>query len=355
VNDLLIDVKNSRQSKSNKKNYVEHCVPQFKKDRYQQNIIIAGILSSFLWPPFIIDPQKAPDNLDTSITFLGITNLENLTALKKHFEDSSLLEISLNRPGKGFTQFIPPWLFDYPDFLYEHRDRILNDISKISIPTYDLCKKFGFNPMPLFIAAGIDFQHHWNQWGLASWENSFLTQILDWRKKYKLSLPFLFMTILKHFLHTISHPQPVEDSYHPKGYRRFLYYPEHDDMDNDKPLFIYDPLKTIDSLISALITLWTTEHSLIRRFRIFKLQNMNILRGRFSADDEKWKTLIAYCGGRRLDNTICDKNPLILGKAQNCSDCGKLICTSCGFCEKSCPLCEANQLEVQNNLIYDSN
>ena len=107
---------------------------------------------------------------------------------------------------------------------------------------------------------------------------------------------------------------------------------------SDTPLGIYDPLETINGLISALETLWTAEHNLIRNFRLFRLQSFNILLGKSHPTENLWRTLIAYCGGQMPDGSACGKNPLVLGDLEHCPECGKLICSvrNCGFCRKGC-------------------
>ena len=118
-------------------------------------------------------------------------------------------------------------------------------------------------------------------------------------------------------------------SYRPTGYMKLIYDPDLDPNHN-MPLGIYDPLCTISSLITLLDTLWDAEHGLIRSFRAFRLQGLNILRG-CQEEDKRWKTLIAYCGGQK-----CGKDPLVLGACEHCRECGMLICPDCQFCSDSC-------------------
>jgi hypothetical protein len=347
INGFPLDVKNSRRSKPNKANYVEHCVPRFKRNRDNLDVTVAGLLSSFLWPHQLTNPKNAPDSKDSSILFLGTTSFEKQLSIKKTFEVPGLLEIVLTRPGRGSSHFLPPWLFDYPDFLYKQRDDALLELAKLPMPEYSLFREFDSNPIPVLIAGGIELQDDWYDGSLPRWQRLFISKILAWRKNRKLSLPFLFLTILKHFLEMISDPTDLEEGYNPKKYRELIYYPYYDHQYCDRPLFIYDPLRTIDSLITSLITLFNAQHELISSFTLFRLQNLNILRGRFDKSDKQWKTLIAYCGGRMLNKAVCDKNPLVLGMADNCPECGKLVCTDCGFCDKYCSLCESHQLDVQ--------
>lgn len=130
-------------------------------------------------------------------------------------------------------------------------------------------------------------------------------------------------------------PKTVSD-FNPDKYRRFLCY-----KGTYKPLGIYDPLGTIDALIKALSTLWTAENGLIHKFRMFKLRSFNILWGKSNPNENRWTTLIAYCGE-------CGKNPLVLGESKICEH-RSLICPEpdCGFC---CDKCEKkNNAEALEN------
>ena len=182
------------------------------------------------------------------------------------------------------------------------------------------------NLIPVAIAAGIDLTKILDKKALGCWEWSFLDQLNNRIEKYGLSLPFLFLTILSHFLGMASSPKTVSD-FNPNKYRKFLFY------NINKPLGIYDPLKTIDALIKTLNILWTAEDGLISRFRAFKLMSFNILQGKHDRNENTWTTLIAYCGGHLENGSSCGKNPLVLGESELC-ECRRLVCPDpdCGFC-----------------------
>ena len=326
INELFVDVKNSRHSKQNPDSYVEHRVPKFKKDESNRDdVMIAGVLSPNLLISNILYPES-PMNQDPPIQFLGLTNNNKLTAIKDEFETSNLLIIDLKRHGKT-GDFLPAWMFDCPEFLYEKRDAELSKILKQTVPEYDLWKEFNRNPIPICTAAGIDLGQFWSSEVLANWEWSFLSAVLDRRKEHGLSLPFLFLGILKHFLQMVSVNE--DSSYRPTGYKR-LVYDSNIDRDYNMPLGIYDPLKTIYSLITLLDKLWDDDvRELIQSFKIFQLAGLNILRGRRGENEWWYETLIAYCGG-------CGKEPLVLGDCEHCHKCGMLVCPDCKFCSKNC-------------------
>ena len=121
-------------------------------------------------------------------------------------------------------------------------------------------------------------------------------------------------------------------NYEPNDYKGFIFY----ESCKDKPLGIYDPLLTVEELINSLNILWETQHELIRSFKIFTLQGLNIFQGRHDRNDFRWKNLIAYCSGRLKDGSKCGKNPLVLGQSKLCHECGKLTCPECHFCNEYC-------------------
>lgn len=163
---------------------------------------------------------------------------------------------------------------------------------------------------------------------IKDWQESFIENFNS-HKNDRLSLPYIYLFILKHFLANLA---SGKYDFSPKEYKNLIYY---DLNDKQIPLFVKDPLKIIDELINSLDILWRANHDEIKKFKIFRLLNYNILQGK--KDGElKWKTLIAYCGGWDENRSKCGKNPLILGKEQHCPECGKLICSKCGFCSINC-------------------
>ena len=338
-----VDVKNSRRTERNKNTYVEHCVPTFKQDRQGKDIALVGVLSNYLWPSYLLNPDKA--QYDTSILILGLTDWPRLTALKEFF-DTSLLEIDLPKSFKSGS-FLPAWVFEYSPRFYEKRDDTLvtvRDAPLSSLKGVTYAKRRGEsywsigNVLPILIASGRNVEEYQNLGNLHAWEVNFITRIHAWRTKVGLSLPFLFCSILSHFLDMLT-LDFIPSHYSPKKYRHLLFF---DDASANMPLFIYDPLKTIDSLITALTTIWNTNRNVVQGFRAFKLQGLNILQGKRSGADTRWTTLVAYCGGRREDGRKCALNPLVLGdiehgqKVTYCPRCGRLICPICGYCSGAC-------------------
>ena len=320
VDGLPIDVKNSRQSWKSPDRYTEHCIPQFKHSREYRDVKIAGVFSPYLWTYTLLEPTEYDG--DTTTRFLGQTTWKDLRALKDEFSDLADFE-ERNPTGR---YFLPPWVFDYPEYVYTKRNEARTKLK--NFPNLDSLKgaTFEFNPLPVSIAAGIDLMEILSNKVSEEWEQNFLRQLRDRIEKYGLSLPFLFLTLLEHFLCIAASPKTVSD-FDPDTYRKFLFYQE-----TDNPLGIYDPLETIDALINVLSTLWTAKDGLVRKFHVFKLRNFNILWGKSDSNESVWTTLVAYCGRPSAKGKpACGKNPLVLGKSELC-EYGRLICPDCRFC-----------------------
>ena len=324
VDGFPIDVKNSRKSQKSEDRYTEHCIPQFKHSREKQEVTIAGVFSPYLWAFELLD-KPVDYHQNHEIQFLGETTHKKLQALKDEFNDL----VDFAKPNSGSKYFLPPWVFDYPEYVYTQRNKALKELQDFSNLASLKGVTFTFNLRPVGIAAGIDLTEILGNEDLDEWEQTFLNQLHNRIETHGLSLPFLFLTILEHFLCMAASSKTVSD-FDPDKYKKFLFY-----KDSYQPLGIHDPLKTIGALIKALSTLWTAENRLIRKFHLFKLRSFNILQGKTDSDEGLWTTLIAYCGGQLEDGSACGKNPLVLGESKHC-EYHKLICPECGFCCRTC-------------------
>jgi hypothetical protein len=324
----LIDVKNSRRSKNSQNRYVEHCVKRFKDTNAIHKVRISGILSNYLWVENML--YRDNDSINTDIIFLGETDSEKLQQLKSFFEDDRLI-LDFSRPNDKQHFFLPPWVFELPPFVYNNRDKIIERIQQIELPDVSIWKDSEFSPISIMFYKNFDIKMFYGEYQPQCWEINLYNKILNLFQIEMISLPSIFLTILKDFIDNI-HSSKM-DKYSPQRYNKFLYF----DSNSPKkyPLFVCDHLETIDELITSLSILWDGNHDLIKRFNRFRLVNYNILQGQES-DQGAWKTLIAYCGGW-TENGKCGKNPLVLGNQFHCLECGKLICDICGFCSNRCP------------------
>ena len=332
VDGYPIDVKNSRQSQKSKDRYTEYCIPRFKNSREGQNVIISGVFSPYIRASKLSELLESTEHhKDAEILFLGETTLKRQNKLKEEF--GSLFYFK--NPTPTIDYLLPPWVFDYPKYIYTKRDNALKKIKDFSDLTL---LKEDPNLVPVAIAAGIDLKKILDK-EADHWKWCFLDQLCNRIKKHGLSLPFLFLTILEHFLDMAIGSKTVSD-FKPENYREFLFYKR----SNNLPLGIYDPLRTIDSLIKALGTLWAAESESIRKFQKFRLVSFNILQGKSNPNDRLWTTLIAYCGGK-INKAPCGKNPLVLCESELRDKCRKLICPECGFC---CKKCEGERLPTDS-------
>ena len=318
-----VDVKNARKSQNSENRYSGYCVPEFKQGRENQNVIIAGVFSPFLYAHQILQPTE--NCKDRSVIFLGETSLTRLKELREEFDP--LVGFSSEKPG--LHAFLPPWVFEYPDYVYTERKKTLDDFTNFSKAASSTNTPVEKSVVAVAIASASDLSMVLNHNTWNTWERTFICQLNERIGKYGLSLPFVFLTVLEHFLDMVSSAQP-DPGFNPSNYRQLLFRGE-----NSRPLGIYDPLNTIDALIKALNTLWTADNGLIRKFKIFKLISFNILKGMAGHSDSGWTTLIAYCGGRMPDGSACGKNPLILGESSLCER-GYLVCPKCCYCCKTC-------------------
>ena len=145
-----IDVKNARTSLNSEVTYVEHCVTRFKKNRSNRDVIIAGMLSPYLKLHDMQNPQNI--RYDATIKYLGETTISKFVRLEEIFS-KRFLKISINS-----INFIPRWLFEFPEKFYTRRNRqryILQQVAIEQIPTIAFCAKNGFNPIPAYLTSDI--------------------------------------------------------------------------------------------------------------------------------------------------------------------------------------------------------
>ena len=321
----FVDVKNARKSQNSENRYSEYCVPEFKHGRENKDVIIAGVFSPYLYAHKILQPTDYSKK--HHITLLGETSLTKLEELREEFD--ALFGFSIGK--HGIHAFLPPWVFEYPHYVYTERKKALNDFKSLSEAARSTNTPVMRSVVAAALASASDLSmaldhNTWNPW-----ERTFVCQLSERIGKFGLSLPIVFLSVLAHFLDMASSSRPDSD-FKPGKYRQLLFWGE-----NSRPLGIYDPLNTIDALVKALNTLWTADNGVIRRFNRFKLVTFNILKGKADDDDSVrgWTTLIAYCGGRMPDGSACGKNPLILGASELCEH-RYLICPKCGFCCIAC-------------------
>lgn len=340
-NKISIDVKNARTPLNSKVTYVEHCVSRFKNNRNNQNVVIVGVLSPYLKLDDIQNPDRI--NHDAIIKFLGETTISDLNKLEERFS-KRLLKVSLKA-----MNFIPRWAFEFPEKFYEarkHNSFLLQQVTLELMPTIELCRQNGINPLPAYLSSGFSLPDAWKT-GLNDWQIDFYSRIRP-RDNAVVTMPVLFLALLTHFLEAVTKKKDAWNEYNPDEYRQLLYSYSSVDEDQQMPLGIFDPLGTIKSFIETLSVLWSNrEHTNLDEFELFKFNGVGLLEGK-RLTKQKYETILAYCGGFVDGKGKCGNTPLILGKHESCPECGKLICEKCGHCSTNCLLCDGRMKKLSN-------
>lgn len=324
-----IDVKNSRAVEFDHKRYVEYRVPKFKKDQSRKgnlDVVIAGVFSPNLLPKEIIYPTQSGSSKNPVIQVLGMTNFQYIEGLREDFHREGRFELTFRREDYGPESFIPTWMFDYPEAAYPSRTWAVERINRIQWPVDQLAQANYFSPLPFILLLEKPPYE-----GLANWQKSLVMTIGNVPLSRRLSLPRIFLAVLTHFVNMAIANDWVAGGYEPEKVKEMLFVHQ---KDRQHPLFVFDPLETVATLIDNLQVIWGNEHGFIRKFKSFQLVKLGIIKGR-SVEDGKWKTILAYCG-----TPGCHYSPLIYGVHDPCES-GRLICPKCHSCgEKSCKYCQ---------------
>lgn len=323
-----IDVKNSRTPVNNRNRYFDHTVQKFKESREGRHVIVAGMLSPYLKLEHIWRSEDIAFDIPP-VRFLGQVTRSEIDELIGIFSKPHL-DIS-HQPSTA----IPPWMYDFPPRFYKTRAEgiaRLRDLDLLDLPEQAALE---INPVPSCLSAAIPLPERWSGFLPKKWQRDLYERLLERRNllgSQMLTLPVLFLSILSHFVEMAVGILPCDD-YSPADYADLLYtrkgLPKF-------PIGIYDPLNIIEELCMTLNDLWENRSSIaLTEFGSYKFHALGILQG-LSKADQRWITIVAYCGGRVKEKGKCGKSPLILGREQACGKCGKLICPKCGFCSMNC-------------------
>jgi len=107
-------------------------------------------------------------------------------------------------------------------------------------------------------------------------------------------------------------------------------------------LGVADPCGYLNALVGMANLLGTNLLASKKKFVAFRLAHPYILKG--VEDNGNILSVVAYCGGWQSEPVVkCGYAPLVIGVHQHCSECGRLICSECGFCFKTCSKCVPRQ------------
>ena len=175
-----------------------------------------------------------------------------------------------------------------------------------NLPDWKACRLASLNPIAGFLAAGRGYDQGIP---LSRAQERFTTRLLSRVRRFGLSLPFVFLSLMEHFLILLS--SEASENFVADNYAELIFPTEK----RDRPLFIYDPLCTVDNLLSTLSTLWETRTSELRGMSVFRLHDLNILLGKRKPSETHWRTVLAYCGGwieGESGRKPCGTTPLVL-------------------------------------------
>lgn len=370
-----IDVKNARTGRNDCNNYVEHLVPRFKQNREGTDVTILGVLSPYVpLSGFELNSEFEPE---TQIRILGETSWRSISELERRFGTDSYFRLYISPDALKQERYrqktyyvIPSWMFDYPEECYSVLYSILNRIGPVAdtdVPPPEVFEAIGERmPIGWLTAARRAIPESWRQ-SLKPWQQDFIEKVQ--KNKGRLTLPVLFLTILNHF--SLCFTTNI-DGYDPVEYLELLFLERwptpikyrdnrkqigveidetrtvtilyEDDSTEPElyqyryPLGIVDPLGLIKKLVSNLAAVWKNRENIgLQQFKQFEYRGLGILKAR-EFDESHWTTILAYCGGRNADLTVCGKSSLYLGQpgVEKCQKCSRLICPECSFCSLTC-------------------
>jgi len=351
-NNVSIDIKNARTSLDSSSRYCEHCVPKFKKDRNNNNIIIIGILSPYCKLENIgaisddesdiysesTTPNPGKSSLSISVSsklrniiYLGETNLSHISKLQ-HWFSKPIIQMRFDG-----INLIPSWCFDFPEKYYMNRNtscELFRNIRIQNLPLLNECSEI--NPLPIYFFCGIELPEIWSR-DLKDWQVDFYRRL-----KTPTTLPILFLAILVHFFEQAIDKSTWND-FNPLDYHRLLYC---DSSERKYPLGILDPLNIIDDFIETISILWRFREKIhLDEFELFKFNGIGLLEGK-RYQENRYETILAYCGGFIKGIGKCGNSPLIVVQNDTCVECRKLICEKCGYCSQQCSECGPRMLEA---------
>lgn len=326
---FLLDVKNARIS-VNSNTYSEFCVPAFKQVRGNY-VNIVGVLSPYLRQEDMHDNSLLKIHVSAP-RVLGTFNPTEIRKLEENYSDH-LIKINMSR-GFDPKNYFPHWLFDYGPRFYVKQGNVVERfkaLKDVEIPTWEDISTIGSqNLIPLFIAAKRKVPQDWLD-SFPTWKVKFINSLIELPKDH-ISLPYVFLSLLKHFLSMLSYKG---SDYSPLEYQKILYTT----CETKHPLKIYDPLDTIKDFCDTLQSLWEHRNNAnLTKFRIFKFNGRGLLKGKRSEADNQETTILAYCGGWIEKIGKCGCTPLVIGKHETCSTCGRLVCPkpNCRYCSDEC-------------------
>lgn len=342
THDLVVDgkpydVKNARRSFSSENSYTEHCIPAFKRERSSSSlsVTIVGVLSEYVKAEDMRSGYFGGNLILGELTKAELSRLVQWATTR--FKDVLELAALLN------ARFFPGWLFEYPSVFYSSRVKNLEALATLC----DRAKQanadlYRFDDVCRLLATHNPRQcAEFGQYDDAKKE--IVVEIYNLNAQVGISRPTLFCLILGLMLEAIAKRQETQC------------YSSLQDVifggpngDRCRPLGLLDTQKYLSNILEVLLLASSAVRPYIDKIKYFSLAHPEILRGVLT--DGRVVTVYAYCGGwvKQPVNARCGRNPIVIGDAEPCTNpaCGHLVCPSCGFCSKVCPMNDSRQKKV---------
>ena len=321
-----IDVKNARTSKRHGSNYSEQYVKSFKKSVEKEDVIYAGVISSYQTKGQLCNEKNGEARILGEVTNQDIKIIKQY--LKKRF--ANILELQLLRSQSSINNysgrkgsFIPGWMFEYPQSFYGKNNSSENQLQEIKelLQTFKE-KEISSKIDPFFYFIQCRFQDA----DLSEIPSKYLPiiqELSEINQSFGLSRRAIFLFILGYTLESLH----VNEKFNPSIFKKIFF------KKKSHPLGFLDSEEYIFNLISMLGKIWNTNRESLKKYNAFKLSGFNILRG---FNNDRWETIYAYCGGSFPDMRKCKKTPIYLGQSKLCQACGMLICIDCSSCSTGC-------------------
>ena len=335
-NGRFLDVKNSRPSFSGQGNYVEHCVPRFKRERIsQEDVSIVGVISEY---------KKSVDELlllDFKCAVLGEVSLTEARELWRWLNRrfGQIVDFS----GMWNSGFLPGWIFEYSDGHYRERNAAIDEIFLLMSRNIALGEEALELPLWMYVLSAKDFVLHQS---VTKLQRSIFEDLLQLRNSVGLNRRSLYLYVLGVALEAVIQRLSVRNVLD-----EFIALTDvhRDDALGYNFLYLKEPqgLNYISALIGVLNVFSDSYfYDNFDPYIKFKMTHPLILRAQRQSG--AWETVVAYCGGWRkvVPEVPCGNIPLVVGRQKVCTSCGNLVCDSCGFCKQTCVRCEERQKEV---------
>jgi hypothetical protein len=337
-----LDVKNARSSFTSPDAYVEHCVPRFKLNRVTQTeVSVVGVLSAY-----IAEPESIVDGTETC-QVLGQVNVTEIRLIYRWMRRR--FGMNLNLDGVWNPGFLPGWIFDYPDQQYASRNALRTAISQLLDSFHEA--RGSVSDLPVWLL-GLEPTHPViDTITLPQHCQIILRDLaaLDDGVGIKRSTVYLYsMGFLLEAMLNESDVSLAFDALQDIIFNGNV---------QTKPLGLIDAQAYVSNLVRMLKEVYAEAKRQQLRFKAFQMPHPGILEGQLQ--NLHWMTLIAYCGGW-IDEPFkvkCGASPLFFGEHENCPDCGRLVCSACGFCSEGCDLYyrrKADYSRIRETQHYDT-